>query len=136
MMNNIVRIGLVLAVTVSACSWGSRPDNFEPALGPQGAHVAVRVTGESADRVGELYAVDSLGVMLRTSALVRVRWSRLSAMDVDKMSGTYDISFGEMVSAEKRERLALVSRFPQGLQGALLARVLSMISQSELVDIQ
>jgi hypothetical protein len=101
-----------------------------------GARVAVRVHGEGADRRGELFAVDSLGVMIGGERLVRVRWSRLAAMDVDRLDHPYDISFGEQVAPERRERIATVSRFPQGLSGELLQRVLTKFTVKTLEDIQ
>ena len=123
-------IAMVLAIT--ACNWGTRPKDFPPANHPEGARVAVRVTGETADRIGELYAVDTSGVLVRAAALMRIPWSRLGAMDVLHLGGDYDVAFNEPVSRERRERLATVSRFPQGLDGALLAKVLALLSQREV----
>ena len=115
-----------------ACQWGTRPENFSAAQRPAGARVAVRVIGERADRLGELYAVDTTGVTLHESRLVRVPWPRLQAMDVNQLGAQYDVAQGETVGAEKRERLALVSRFPQGLNGELLTRVLGRLRQDAL----
>lgn len=120
---------LLSAVALGACVWGTRPNRFPPALGPQGARVALRVTGESLDRVGELYAVDGEGIVLAESSLMRIRWPRVHALDVDRLDEKFDILAKETVSAEKRERLRLISRFPQGLSGALLDSVLSKRGQ-------
>src|SRR3954469_4056278 len=96
-------------------NWGTRPENFPPALGPAGAQVAVRVRGDSADRVGELIAVDSVGVTIDVGHFITIAWSRVEAMDVDQMGRDYDLLRGEELTAAKRRRLALVSRFPQGM---------------------
>lgn len=120
---------LLSTVALGACVWGTRPNRFPPALGPQGARVALRVTGESLDRVGELYAVDGEGIVLAQSSLTRITWPRVLAMDVDRLDEKFDILAKETVSAEKRERLRLISRFPQGLSGALLDSVLSKRGQ-------
>jgi hypothetical protein len=136
-MNRFMTKAVVLLFAgLSACTYGMRPDDFEPANKPAGARVAVRVQGESSDRRGELFSVDSTGVMIGTDRLVRVRWSRLAAMDVDLLDSPYDISFGERVTAEKRARIATVSRFPQGLSGELLQRVLAKFTVATLEDIQ
>jgi hypothetical protein len=132
----MTRAAILLTVGLSACTYGMRPDDFEPANRPAGARVAVRVQGEGSDRRGELFSVDSIGVMIGSDRLVRVRWSRLAAMDVDRLDSPYDVAFGETVMPEKRARIATVSRFPQGLTGELLQRVLARFSVTTLEDIQ
>lgn len=127
-------LGIVL-ITTSSCTWGTRSSAYPPAQGPVGARVALRVQGERADRLGELYACDSAGVTLRGARIVRIAWPRLAAMDVAGLGATYDVRWGETVTPEKRGRLALVSRFPQGLQGELLARVLVAARQDAVEDI-
>jgi hypothetical protein len=107
---------LALVAATTACfNWGTRPKDFEPAMGPRGARVALRVRGESADRLGELIAVDSAGITIDNGKFVRIAWARVDALDVAQLGRDYDIRFGEEVTQEKRARLALVSRFPQGL---------------------
>jgi hypothetical protein len=107
---------LIVLIATGCMNWGTRPEDFPPALGPQGARVAVRVTGESEDRVGELLEVDSDGITIRSSRVIRIAWRRLHAMDVDAAGVDYDIRFGEQLSDEKLARLKLISRFPQGMQ--------------------
>ena len=105
----------VLVFSTACFNWGTRPENFPPAMSAQGVHVAVRVRGESRDRVGELLAVDSVGITVRDSRVIRVAWSRVEALDVANEGSDFDIAFGETVTAEKRARLSLLSRFPQGI---------------------
>jgi len=124
----------VLLIVATACTWGTRPSSFLPALGPAGAMVTVRVRGER-DYRGELFACDSTGVTIRAGRLVHIAWPRLEAMDVAQLAGMGDILPGETVTAEKRGRLALVSRFPQGLHGELLARALAALHQEALEEI-
>ena len=123
-------------VLLGACQWGTRPQTLRPAHSPAGADVSLTVTGEGAGRRGELFAVDSLGVTIHAATLVRVRWSRLRALDVDKLGSDFDVSNGESVSAWKRGKLALVSRFPQGLSGPLLDQVLAALKQGSLEELQ
>lgn len=129
-------VATAILATVAACNWGTRPRDFRPARGPAGAHVAVHVVGERTDRLGELYAVDSAGVLIlrpaqltRPARLVRIAWPRLASMDVRGMGSDVDVSLRETVDAAKRERIALVCRFPQGLSGPLLAQVLARYRQ-------
>jgi hypothetical protein len=108
-------IACALVAEAGCFNYGTQPDTFRPAQGPEGARVALRVQGERVDRVGELIAVDSIGITIREQRLIRVAWSRVAALDVAQLGKDYDIRFGELVTADKRARLALVSRFPQGL---------------------
>jgi hypothetical protein len=130
------RAAILIVAALAACHWGGDPRKFDPAMSPAGARVAIRVRGETADRLGELYAADSAGVTIRGERLVRVRWQRLAAMDVLKLGRGYDISYDQpVVDAAHRGRLAAVSRFPQGLSGPLLERVLARVSQSAIEEI-
>ena len=123
-------VGAAILAMLAACQWGTRPQNFRPARGPAGAEVAVHVAGERQDRLGELYAVDTAGVLIaRNARLVRIAWPRLASMDVERLGDDYDVSRRETVDAAERERLSLVSRFPQGLSGPLLTQVLARFRQ-------
>lgn len=110
-----ILITLCLLTTTACFNHGVQPDQFEPALHADGARVALRVSGEPTDRLGELIAVDSVGITIRDTRLVRIAWRRVAALDVAQLGRDYDILPGESVTPEKRARLALVSRFPQGL---------------------
>jgi hypothetical protein len=130
------RAALVLLAMLPACHWGGDPKKFAPALTPAGASVAVRVRGETTDRAGELYAADTAGVVIRGPRLVRIRWQRVAAIDVDRLGKGYDVRPDmPVVDAPHRARLAAVSRFPQGLSGSLLERVLSLIGQPALDEV-
>lgn len=129
---------LVIAMSIAGCNWGTRPQKFSPALGPQGARVAVRVTNEPSDRLGELFAADSVGVTILDDDrhLIRIAWRRVDAMDVSKVGAEYDLRHGEQPDADKRQRIALLSRFPQGLRGDLLSRTLGALRQDALREIE
>ena len=116
----------------TACMWGTRPANFPPAKGPQGATVSIRVRGETRVVRGELYAVDSVGVTIAAPRLLLVHWDHLIAMEVERLDSAYDVWRGERVGDRKKHRLSLVSRFPQGLSGELLARVLQRLGQDTI----
>jgi hypothetical protein len=131
----VARGAAMLSLSLVACTWGMTPARLPAANGPQGVQVAVRVRGESADRVGELIAVDSIGMMVRGIELQRVAWSRVHAVDVAGFGVPYDVAPGRAVDMPARSRLALLSRYPQGLDEALLARVLSALGQAALVEV-
>src|SRR4051794_7298841 len=113
MMRPLVVSSLMLA---TGCVHGTRPENFPPAIGPEGVQVALHVRGETRDRVGELLAADNSGLTIRDPGIIRVAWDKIAALDVAGLGSDFDVQFGETASAEKRARLALVSRFPQGME--------------------
>lgn len=127
----LITLAAAGVAALAACfNHGTQPDSFRPAQSADGARVALRVQGESADRIGELIAVDSVGITIRDQRMIRVAWSRVAALDVAQLGDDYDIRFGEIVSAEKRARLALVSRFPQGISHLPIA-IDSLIAATE-----
>jgi hypothetical protein len=127
---------IALLALGTACHWGTRAGEFPPARLPVGARVAMHLRGDPIVRVGELFAVDSSGVTVRGERLMHVRWNVLDLMDVDGLGGGYDVDYGgTRVTAAQRARLAIVSRFPQGLSGELLARVLALVGQSKVDEV-
>lgn len=127
-----IALGLV-TVGASACNHGTRPQDFRPAVSPVGATVWVLGEGDRREREGELFAVDSSGVLVLSGRLVRFRWERLARLDVVGLGGDFDVRPRAKPDSALRARLALVSRFPQGLDGDLLRRVLATLGQ-EAVD--
>lgn len=123
---------VVPALLALGCNWGMRPAKYPPARGPTGAIVAVRITGEGADRTGELFAVDSSGVTMREQALIRIPWTRVHAMDVEHLGQDFDVLPGALPDSARLARLASVSRFPQGLSGPLLRDVLTRLGQDSV----
>ncbi len=139
MTHSALRIiaGSALLATVSACNFGMRPEDFYPATHPMGASIAILAEGETADRVGELAAVDSIGItVLSEKHIARISWRRLVALDVDRLGRDYDVGRGEQVDAEKRARLKLLSRFPQGISDELLAEILARLGQTSREELR
>lgn len=126
---------LLLALSASGCHWGTRLKDFPPANGPQGATVSFRLRGGEGIRKGELFAADSAGLMVLAPRLVRVSWHRLEWVGVEGLGGAYEARENGGSTAAVN-RLAPVSRFPQGLSGPLLARVLVSLQQPALEEIQ
>jgi hypothetical protein len=126
----------VLAATLlTACSHGPRAASLAPATTPAGVAIDWRLVGDRNRHAGELFAVDETGVIVRTvtDRLVRVRWDRIDWLVSLRLNRSrYGVRPNEVVSSEKRARLALVSRFPQGLEGRVLADVLRAMNQESL----
>lgn len=128
------------AVIVFSSCINIGPAPFAPAEQASGAIVAMRVPGEKADRLGELLAVDSIGAILRVTSgqrpsVQRIHWSLGGAMDVAQLGADYDRRPREAMDRAKLARLSLVCRFPQGLTGELLAKVLAELNQAALEEV-
>lgn len=140
MVNSIAPRALLLTftavVSLASCRFGTNPKNVDWVNSPSGARVALRVKDEPADRVGELLAADDDGVLLRGTSLVRVAWDRVYAIDVDQLSGNYDVMRGQKIMFETKRRLMLVSRFPQGVSPELMTQLLALNKQSQLERIK
>lgn len=95
----------------------------------------VRVNGESQSRAGELFAADSAGLVLSSGQLLLVRWQQVRALKVDQMGSWYDPDRGISMDSVKLARLGAISRFPQGLRGDLLQRVLASVNQPALIAV-
>jgi len=93
-----------------ACSIGGSVAGWKPANQPAGAAIELDLGGASRIR-GELLTIDSLGfLVLEPERLVRVRF------EVVRGGTAYKTSFDEPpISAETRDRLRLMSRYPQGV---------------------
>lgn len=127
-----LRTMFLLLPLAGACVHGMRPDRFPPAQTAAGAPVTYRFVNSSTQLRAELYAVEDSGVIVRRDRLERVRWSRLAYLGVDGMGARYQVMPSAPIDSAKRERLRLVSRFPQGLSGPLLERVLDALQQPSL----
>ena len=125
---------IATAILLAACVHGTRIGDFRPANSPEGAQVQLRLQGERTFRKFELFAVDSTGMIVLADRLVHVRWDRLRSIDFVQLGTGYDAYNGKLDVAQ-RERIALVSRFPQGLSGPLLAQVLATLHQDAVSEL-
>ncbi len=121
----------VFVLAGGACQWGTRPKNLQVANSATGAQVALRVTSEPRDRVGELMGVNGEGLYLRERRLTFISWTRLGALDVEQFGDEYDLVRGRPADAARQQRLSLISRF-RVLSPDLLTRVLGEIGQDTL----
>lgn len=128
-----MRAAFVLAIlAVSACMHGTPLREFTPATSPAGITVSFRLAIEREPRSGELFAADSTGITVRTSQLMHVSWTSLRFVRVPGRGTYFDAFEPRGQSAELVAQLALLSRYPQGLDGPLLAEVLRSLKQDAL----
>jgi hypothetical protein len=113
------RGGLAALILLAACSVGTSGRSYPPAQGPAGAIVTLGFT-DRRTMTGELLAVEAGSLLLLEGReVVRV------ALPVVQSGKAPKVSFaGPTLDAATRERLRLISRYPQGVSADLEARLL------------
>jgi small nuclear ribonucleoprotein (snRNP)-like protein len=111
--------GAIVALLLAACMVGTSGREYAPARGPAGITVSLELAGDRLVR-GELLAVeDSTLLVLQEEELVRVTLAAIHSGKAPKISFT-----GATLTPRTRERLRLVSRYPQGVPAELEERLL------------
>ena len=122
---------LVLLFLLTGCRYGVTVESFPPARTPRG--VTTKITSDRREFSAELIEVRDTGILIL--AATRFRLLPYSMIDSSRAEGlNRDYTFGGRRSptAETRERLRLVSRFPQGLTPELLQKLLEANGQLQL----
>jgi hypothetical protein len=115
---------------LAACSLGTTVREYTPAQGPAGAMLSVELTNQPPI-IGELLAVEQTSVLLLDSGrLVRVGIPLIRSGKGPQVSFT-----GATLDAVARERLRLISRYPQGVSPDLEARLLKAYGVTEVREV-
>ncbi len=110
---------MIAPLLLAACMVGTSGRSYAPARGPAGAMVSLELAGKPVV-TGELLAVeDETLLVLQAQQLVRVAIASIESGKAPKVSFA-----GRSMSPDTRERLRLVSRYPQGVSAELEARLL------------
>ncbi len=104
---------------LGACLVGTTGRGYAPAKGPAGATVSLELDGKRVVS-GELLAVEDTALLvLQERRLIRVPAGSIESGKAPKISFT-----GDRLVAATRERLRLISRYPQGVSPELESRLL------------
>lgn len=127
------RIGMgLVALALAACHLGPRVSSFPPAVDPEGA--SVEITGRGPSFQAELLAVSDTGLLLlRNRAVVFARYAAIREATFEQVSEAV-VGQGVAPDPATRERLRLISRFPQGVSTERLRALLAGYGQ-ETVDV-
>ena len=110
---------LTALLLLGACLVGTTGRSYAPAKGPAGATVSLDLTGKR-EVSGELLAVEETRLLvLQNRQLIRVAVTLIESGKAPKISFS-----GKALAGDTRERLRLVSRYPQGVSAELEARLL------------
>ena len=105
------------------CQVGTQAKNYPPATGPAGAIVNLELADKSKT-TGELLPVETDALLLlRTSEVTRISLLQIRRGRAPK------VAFDGRLAGNTRERLRLVSRFPQGVSSELENRLLQAYGQ-------
>ncbi len=121
-------------VGLAACAIGTSPKEFLPATAPTGIGVTLLTsTGDDAKLVGELVSVNDSALVLAipSTGLTLVGYRIITEGRFHQL-GTV-LRDGKAPTPEVRERLRLVSRYPQGMTPELTSALLVALGQPRLV---
>lgn len=117
---------------LAACSVGTRVDTFAPARNPDGATLRLEIRAGAPLTMGELLAVEDTALLIRGDAGITLVPLRVIRRGSATAPGSR-ASFGRgRLTAPTRERLRLLSRYPQGVTPELLRQLLDAYGQAEL----
>jgi hypothetical protein len=123
----ILQFGALILLALTACQIGTSAQGYPPAKGPAGVMLNIQLADKSK-LTGELLAVeDSSLLILQGPEILRVRLNSVRAGSGPKVSFT-----GKNLAGDLRERLRLVSRFPQGVSAELEPRLIQAYGQTAI----
>jgi hypothetical protein len=125
-------------MVTAACHTGPTVERFEPAQRPGGVAISLRLQRTGADwRItGELLAVRDSDLLVRDStAFWRVPIRAIRRASVQAKGGDVSIEQGR-IGVGSRDRLRLLSRYPQGLSDELLAGLLAAYGRDSVETAQ
>lgn len=134
-MTTLRAAAIVSIIFVSACTFGKSGEEWPVALRPGGAPVTIVSTGRHF--TGELVMVRDNGlVVIANKRLLLFPFASIDVMTATGMGRAFSLSAGEKLSSEKRERLRLISQFPQGMTAEIERRLLAELNQTEITTIE
>ena len=120
------------ATLTSGCAYGMTAEKLTPAY--EAAGVTVRIITPRRQLSGELIDLRDDGLLIISDKVVRlVPYSSIASAQFDQ---TKDKIEGHPPSGKRRERLRLLSRYPQGVGPDLLRDLLRAFGQNELKGIE
>lgn len=124
-------VAVLLVGITAACSIGTRVKRFQPALRPEGVTATLQLAAGSVE--AEVLAIDDTALIVRrlqdSLPVTVVRFKAIHVAAFRQVSAT--LGNGRPPRPLDRERIRLVSRFPQGLTPELLQSLLAAYGQAQ-----
>jgi hypothetical protein len=134
---------LLIGCLFSACAIGMHTDKFKPARGPHG--VRSTVTTPNGVFTGELIELRDTAVVLLaelgppaapdTKRLRLIPFSSIARAEFEQLGSGVRLANGRPPSPRARERLRLLSRFPDGLSPAVEGDLLKAYGQDAFAGV-
>ena len=128
-MNLRAAIALSGLVIANGCTIGKSGKDLTVASSPSGARISAKVPQSTV--TGELVAMGDNGMVVLSGAQLRfLPYALISSMTVSEFGPEYAVSSASPLSAQKRDRLRLISRFPQGMTPVIERAFLARLTQT------
>jgi hypothetical protein len=122
---------LILLCLLNGCRYGVTVESFPPARTPRG--VMTNITSDRGKFSAELIEVRDTGIVILAETRFRLLpYSIIVSSRTEGLNRDYAFGGRSSPTAETRDRLRLVSRFPQGLTPELLQKLLEANGQLQL----
>ena len=134
----------LIAGTFAGCSYGQKMSDFPSASGPEGATARITVPGGAY--LGQLLETRSDAILILSSARLQYKSgdtaqeleTRIRLVPITRIESV-QLQQGSKIKGRKwwptdpasRERIRLLSRYPQGLTPELLQQLLKLYGQTE-----
>ena len=130
-MRNGIATTLAVIAIVGGCTVGKSGKNLMVATGPAGASINAAVPQGAV--TGELVTLREHGLIVRSGAQLRfLPYGIITRMTVSELGPNYAVSAQSGMTAQKKARLRLVSRFPQGMTPEIEREFLVKLGQSAI----
>jgi hypothetical protein len=130
----IFTLAVVCGATLTGgCAYGMTAEKLTPAHEPAG--VTVRISTPGRQLSGELIELRDDGLLVVSDKIVRlVPYGSIASAQFDQTKDR--IEGHQPPSGDRRERLRLLSRYPQGVGPDLLTDLLRAFGQNELKGVE
>jgi hypothetical protein len=134
MRTSIITLAVVCCVTLTGgCAYGMTAEKLTSAHEPAG--VTVRISTDRRPLSGELIELRDDGLLLVSDKIVRlVPYSSIASAEFNQTKDK--IEGHQQPARDRRERLRLLSRYPQGVGPDLLRELLRAYGQDELKGVE
>lgn len=130
----IAKRALAASLLLGACTFGQSADDFHAARRPTGVDTSIRLS--ESELQGELLEVRDTALLVLSGGQVTLVPYRAIKSARFRQISEREIGNERTPASSVRDRLRLVSRFPQGIRPKLLDDLLAAYGQSELVVLE
>lgn len=130
-MNRGIATALALITIASGCTFGRSGKDLVVATGPGGATISAAVPQGTV--TGELVTLREHGLIVRSGTQLRfLPYGIITRLTVSELGPDYAVSAQGGMTAQKKAKLRLVSRFPQGMTPQVEREFLAKLGQSAI----